>query len=154
MKNINISLLEYIDDEKKSEADFKFLDNESILCNRYKFKSLLYLIIQITNNHRRLANFFTKVEKILDHIKIYIQKHFSQYEIFKIFESNKRLLLYLIDSKILIIDDQIISDIKKDDDMKNYFSPEIEISDNNIHKQSENFDQNRKKGKMKIIFAS
>ncbi len=58
-----------------------------------------------------------------------LQKYFTNSEIFEIFKNNKRILLFLIEGRVIIIDEYIVSRITSYEfDRKNYreyFLPEI-----------------------------
>lgn len=94
MRNIQINILDYISDESDNDEKFenimKLLDK--IHENKYELKSLLFLIVNISNNQYRTANFFSKIERILIVFKDYLKMYFSNSEIFHIFKSNKRIL--------------------------------------------------------------
>ena len=129
--------------------------------------SLFHLITKISNNHYRFPYFFEKIQKILLDLKDSIIKNYTNYEIFHIFKSNKRLLLFLIEEKILKIDEKIVAFISNKLSFKNmsfehveikinkykdynyfeYFAPEIKpfLQDLEVN-IPENFDELRKLG--------
>ena len=134
MRNIQENLLVFLEDDSNTEENFqnllKILDDQRINENRQNFKLLLHLIVKISKNHHRGPNFFSKIEKILRNFKIDIGKYFSNIDIFKIFKSNKRLLLFLHEEQIMKIDGQIAQIIitgKKyqSKEYPQYFAPEI-----------------------------
>ncbi|KAK8841342.1 hypothetical protein M9Y10_026956 [Tritrichomonas musculus] len=133
MKRIQVLLLEYLEDEsdhKERYEDFqKIIIDQKIIEDRYLFKSLLLLINNIGNHHQRVGNFISKIERILGFFKDNIKNNFSNSEIFKLFESNKRILLFLIEEKIIVIDECFVSQLSgyKYSSMKypEYFAPEI-----------------------------
>ena len=93
--------------------------------------SLLHLISKIGNNYHSFANFFSKIERILLFFKEDIPKYFSNSEIFNIFKSNKKILLFLIEQQIIVIDEYIAKKIINTDKFINakypqYFQPEIQ----------------------------
>ena len=61
----------------------------------------------IIENHHRSQNFFTKIEQILQFLKIDISQTFSNKELFDMFLQNKRILLYFIENEIIKIDKSI-----------------------------------------------
>ena len=97
--------------------------------NKHEFKSLLHLILRISDNHYRGTNFFNKIEKILLFFKDDIKNKMSNSEIFQIFKSNKRILLFLIEEKIMILDEIIAESFLQTKFNKakyfEYFLPEI-----------------------------
>ena len=111
MKRIHESLLNFIDDEDNPEENFQnfnsLFNDLKIRDNIHMFKSLLHLIVEIGNNHHRGPNFFSKIGQVLRLFKEDIKKNFSNTEIYYIFISNKRIFLFLIEEKIIIIDEFI-----------------------------------------------
>ena len=97
LKDIQNSILEFLNSEEN--LSFSSLEkklNQQFIKNRQILKSFLYLIAKIANNHFRCPLFFQKIEQILIYFHVEINKNFTNYEIFKIFQKNKRLLLFLI----------------------------------------------------------
>lgn len=76
-----------------------------------KIKSLLLLIIKISNNHHRCPDFNEKVFKILLLFKSQINRIFSNDDIFNFFKGNKRNLLFLLEEGIFHIDEQIATEM-------------------------------------------
>ncbi|KAK8871487.1 hypothetical protein M9Y10_007216 [Tritrichomonas musculus] len=87
------------------------------------------MLVNIAYHHKRIPNFFNKIENILKIFEDSLKKY-SNYEIFQIFSSNKRILLFLIKEKLLVIDDHIshimISDKYIERQYHTFFYPEIE----------------------------
>ena len=133
-KKIQESLLDYIDDETNMEEKYQNLvflfDDINIHSNRYKIKLLLNLISKISDNHHRLPNFFYKIDRILHLFSEDMKKYFTNSELFNIFKSNKRLIFFLLEEKIMIMNEDIVKIIitKKylDANYPQYFSPEIQ----------------------------
>ena len=158
MKLIQCALLKFVEDEANTEENYdnflKIIADQKIIEDRYKLKSLLQLINSIGNNHQRVYNFIDKIEQILIHIKKSIISFFTNSEIFKLFEENKRILLSLIQEKIIIIDEYIVSEITKNYNFKKkypeYFAPEIRpfLTDEFINKYK---NQNMNLKNIKII---
>ena len=145
MKSIQIALLDFLEDESdESEDKFEYLINlissHKIINDKYEFKALLQLMNNISLLHRRCPNFISKNERLLRHFKKDIQKYFSNSEIFKIFKLNKRILLFLIEEKMMTIDEYIFSQITSKKYAKEkyieYFQPEIKqfLTNGNIEK--------------------
>lgn len=162
MKIIQGKILSIIEKDSDIEEEFdnlqKMIFEERILDNRHKLESLLELISKIAKNHHRQSNFFEKIQKILLSLKNDIKKHFSNYDIFKIFKSHKIIILFLIKEKIIKIEDLIIQKITKGKYVKRrypeYFYSEIKdyldeetmkelISEPNF---SDDYEELRKKG--------
>lgn len=143
MKNIQSRLLAFIEQEEKAEENFEQLHkliNDRFKECKYSINSLLHLLTEIGNNHHRSNNFFSKIEKIILIIKDQIKQNFSQSEIFNIFRSNKRLLLFAIKEKLIIMDKSIAQKIMTEINKSIYFLPEIKpfLSEINNTKNNEN----------------
>ena len=134
MKKIQQNLLDLLDYEKNIEEKYQNLknvfDDIKIYDDQYKIKSLMYLLLHICKNHHREEGFFNKIEQILKLFKDSLQKYFSNSELFHIFKSNKRILLFLIEEKIMTLDEFIAKRIIKgkylDRKYPQYFQPEIQ----------------------------
>ena len=138
MKTIHSIIITFLDNEGNVEENFQNtinrFDDHKVHDDRHKIKLLLHLFTKLINNHYRSPNFFNKFERILLYFKGDMKKYFPNWEIFNIFKSNKRILLFLIDEKILFIDKYIInsfligqnSNKYIDSDYLQYFSLEIQ----------------------------
>ena len=135
MKDIQDNILNFLEEEVNSEENFLILEKKfkdtKISDNIYDILSLLHLISRIWNNSYRFPNFFSKLERILLIFKKDIKKYFSNSEIFNIFKSNKRILLFLIEQQIIVFDENIAKKIActyKYIEAKypQYFQPEIQ----------------------------
>ena len=134
MKDIQENILNFLEEAKFEENLLILKDifnNSKISNSQYDLLSLLHLISKIGNNFHHFPNFFSKIERILLIFKIDIKKYFSNSEIFNIFRSNKRILLFLIEQKIIAIDEYIVKKIVKTDKYikakyPQYFQPEIQ----------------------------
>ena len=135
MKSIQNSFLEFLEDGSEAEdkyENFINLVSTQQICNEgHEFKELLQLISSIVNDHHRVGNFISKVEQVLRQFKKSIQKYLSNSKLFKIFKDNKRILLFLIEEKMMSIDESIFSIVTKDIYIKKkyceYFQPEIKL---------------------------
>ena len=162
-KKLQESIIYYIENENEiSNRDSIFFKNliqqindEQICQDRQEMLSFLYMISSISKHHRRFDNFFFKIENLLLEYKKEICNFFTAEKLFSIFKSNKRILLFLIEQKMLKIN-QSIADvmIKKYNkyEYKKYFFPEIKKFLSNEEKNQENeidektFEENRKNG--------
>ena len=104
------------------------------------------MIVKVCDYHKRNPSFFTKIIKILELFKNDLKNNFTNLAIFKIFESNKRILLFLFEQGIIKMDDPIVS-ILTNSEYKSYFDPEITKFrlKKDVEKQ-EDFDLKRKEG--------
>ena len=86
----------------------------------------------MSNNHYRVTDFFNKIEKILLLFKDDMKKYFSNSDLFHILKSNKRLLLFLFEENIMVIDEFIVKNIINTYNIfynsyyPQFFQPEIE----------------------------
>ena len=152
MKSIHQNLIDFLDQMQDEEERFLNIIRSlvDLKKDQHKLKSILYMLVNISNNHHRYPQFFNKIEKILQSLKTDITKYYSNYEIFKIFKSNKLLLLFLIEENIIIVDENIENKIKKIDSKiinhykfyNNYLFPE-KVSNNEI---DDNFNEKRRIG--------
>lgn len=161
---IQNNLLDYLDNENGYEEYFEnlmnFLIEQQIKDDRFELKSLFQLITKISNNHHRTINFFDKIEQIIITFKELIKTFFSNYEIFNIFKSNKRILLFLFEEKILTPDLSIFNTIStykyQLENYPEYFFPEFQsfydqesIDNVKVYTSEDDFEkfkQNRKIG--------
>ncbi|KAK8892285.1 hypothetical protein M9Y10_029510 [Tritrichomonas musculus] len=129
-RNYQEYLLEFFSNDINTFQEF--IENiESIRDqnDRLEFMSFLYLLSNIANNYHRMPNFFNKIDSILLNYKDYIKQNFSQIELFKIFKKSKRILLFLLDNKMLTMTqgmaDTITKEFYRKADYPAYFYYEI-----------------------------
>ena len=110
MKKIHNHVLNFIDKENDQEELFQNIkqeiQNQNISTDSHLFKTFLYMLSKILNNHYRYPNFFAKIEKIILQYKTEIKQKFKNSEIYKIFEKSPKFLLFLIKEKIIEIDEE------------------------------------------------
>ena len=94
-------------DDYKKELGRIFEISHDIKNNKYKIKSILHLIESITSNHFYDKNYWERIEDILLLIKDDITNLLTNDEIFTIFKNNKKMILFLFQSNILIPDHSI-----------------------------------------------
>lgn len=136
IKSIQDALLSYIDEENQDDELYHRLIELKIHEDNDNFKAFLYLISKISNTHYRSHEFYNKIDKLLHNFKNEILKNYSNPAIFDIFSSNKRIILFLIQSNIINIDEYILSQLQ----IKNYlpyFSPEIKKLGKTAEKEDE-----------------
>lgn len=145
MSKIQNSLLEYVENDQETDQNLIQLINEyKISNNKKELKQFIHIFMQILNNHHRQHDFYDKVLKILTFIKNDIKKYFANDEIYNLFESNNRIILFLINEEILILNEYICKKINHE-----YFAPEISVfkhEEKNQQNLPENFDKMRKIG--------
>lgn len=159
-KTLQDNIISFIEDDENTEENFQnlqeYFDNYKIREKKFEIKSLFYLISKISNNYHRSPNFFPKIERILMSFRDETKKFFTNFGIFQIFKNNKRILLFLIEEKMMVIDQQIASIITCDKYLKafypQYFYPEIKsfipenLATKVVTEITENFERNRKNG--------
>ena len=147
MKKIQQYILNVIDNESHNEENlFHLLQDLQITKDPANFKLFLSLLVSITNNHSFTYLFITKIKKILQHYVDEIQKYYFNDEIYYIFSKNRFILLFLIENKIIKINQNIISFMLTDyTQTKNlsYFYTEIkdiiDFNSNNIPQELQKF---------------
>ena len=134
-KKLYNSVLSFIDDFNCDDHDFQsliaFIKSNNIQESREELSHLLRLISNLIDSHHRNPYFFEKIEKIILNIKDAIQQFFSNIEIFDIFKSNKRIVLFLLEKEIVKLDQSIFSYMIQKVDLNgtkycHFFLPEIE----------------------------
>ena len=110
-KKLQENILLFLDNDDNNDDYFSnlinFFGDQNICSDKQELSLIFHLITSISNNHHRQTCFFTKIEQILLHFRNDIFQYFTNYEIFNIFKSNKRILLFLIEEKIIEIDKSI-----------------------------------------------
>lgn len=126
MQAIQTALLELIEAETDKDNKYQklFYVLDDIKEDNNLLKSFLHLLMKVSKNHRRLSDHFTLVENIINSFKEDIQKYYSNSEIFTMFKGNRRILLYLLKTKMLKIDDFVYKKMQADK-YTNFFSPEL-----------------------------
>ena len=162
IKNTQQELLNFLDDDENYEENYQNLNqhlaDQKIGDDQEELELFLHLLVKLSNYHHRESNFYGKIEKILLIFKEKINKNLTNSEVFNIFKSNKRILLFLIEEKMLNFDKNIVKTIAEGKYLKynypSYFLPEIRLflTKQNINNDKqkdeipENFYENRKIG--------
>ena len=144
LSKLQSNILNYLDNNEDIEENLDNLNNiifDEIKAhdNIHELRLIMHLITKIANNFHRETNFFEKIENILQLFKEKMQKHLSNSQIFNIFKSNKRILLFLIEENILTFDKNILKKLICSKYIKakylHFFSPEIKqfVNDNFFH---------------------
>lgn len=139
-KDTQKAFLDFIDNENDIEENYQnllqLLNDQKIGGDPTELKVYFNLITKVANFHYRSSNFFDKIEKLLLYFKDQISRNFSNLEVFLIFQSNKRILLFLFNESILKFDDLVYKKIIINDDYLNFFYPEIVIYNNSAQYNS------------------
>lgn len=151
MKKIHQNLLEYLEDGSKEEEYQNLLtliDENHIRDLNSELKNFLHLIVSISNDHYRTPDFFGKIEQLILQFKDEISQNFTNFQIFKIFKRNKRILLFLIEQKLFEFNESIAQLVKQkeSDNFIKYFYPELKDFIQIQNKEIESFEEKRKEG--------
>lgn len=133
LKVFQNQLIKFIENKENTDENYQSILNilfdQQIINDIYVFKLTLHLIVNISNNRHRNLNFFDKIDQILRFLKNKISERMSNSEIFTIFKSSKRLLLFLIEEEIIKVDEYIVKNMTLNDfvdkNYPEYFAPEI-----------------------------
>lgn len=144
MKIIYDGFIDFLDNEDSIEEEFIYfntiLEKQNIKENPNDLRLFLHLLVNVSNNHHRKINFYKEIEKILISFKYELKRFYSNTRLYNIFKSNKKLLLFIINEK-LIIDYYILKNMIKGKyyvyNYPQYFAPEIK------HFVNENFHSSR-----------
>ena len=139
MKTIQDCIIEYLDNDNSCDVDafqeiLDNIDNFQIHDDFDMIESFLRLLLKISNNHHRSTDFFNKIEKILLLFKNDFS-NFTSFTLFNIVKSNKRILLFFIENKMITIDETIANILTSSKYLRRnyhlYFLPELKpIIDN------------------------
>lgn len=133
MRSIQSEFLKFIDDDENFEEKFQNLlllfEDKKIRENKNDLRLFLHHITSVCANHHRNKNFFNKIERVIKLFKDEIKKFYINSEIFSIFRKDKRILLFLVEEKILIFDEYVAKKITESKYAKKkypqYFTPEL-----------------------------
>ena len=135
-KNLYSSILEFLEesDGYNNDGFQKLIDvirNQQIEGNSEEMRRFLEIIKSIGENHHRDQHFNDEINQILEHYKDQIKQTLSNTEIFHIFENNKKIVLFLLKTNIITINDEICHEIlnKIENNGNRYchfFFPELE----------------------------
>lgn len=133
IKNFQEILIQYLEKEGVSEEDFQklnsYIDENKIKQDRYDLKQILHLLMHVSNNHRRNADFFNKIERVISIFKDNIAEFYTTEDLFNVFKNNKRMLLFLYKEEIIPPESSMVSIITnfkfKEWYYPHYFLPEF-----------------------------
>ncbi|KAK8840474.1 hypothetical protein M9Y10_030679 [Tritrichomonas musculus] len=131
-KNVQDKFLYFLENDENIDENFQNLKKLFIVTklrdSQHDLKLFLRLLLKVTNNYHRGPIFFGKIFQILQLFKDDIKKYKND-EIFQLFKSNKRILLFLIEEQILTVDEYFVKQIIKEKylakEYPQYFAPEI-----------------------------
>lgn len=171
MKLIHKNILDFVDSDEDLESKYeelgRVLNPTQIKKNKFGLIEILYIILCIANKHYRSYNFFDKIERMLLLLKEDIKNTFTNNEIYDFFQTNNRILLFLLQEKLLTIDKYVHEAIHRnilinntpyleinafmpnENQARYYFSPELDPSEPPVCKDdfdADTFNQKRKNG--------
>ena len=133
-KKFYVKLMEFLENSETSDSNFiqiiELINDAKLTEDHEEFKIFLRLLLNLSNHHHRQTNFISNIEKIFLHLMDQIKQTFSNYVIFNIFQSNKIILLFLIETKVLTIDEKIYHEIMNKQELNglqyfHFFIPEM-----------------------------
>ena len=134
-KKLYTALIEYINDQDNDETKYQ------IIIKRFKDQKFgekyddtvenLHMLVKVWENHHRTHTFLNKIKRILLNFKSKIKETLPNTKIFKIFQSDKLLLLFIIQNNFITIDESISrmllnNDIEFNTNYRHFFFPEIQ----------------------------
>lgn len=133
-KDIQSKLLEFVDASTNPNNYFDnliaLISDQKIVESPLEFKEFIRLLVQISNDHHRSPDFFDKIEQILLHYNQNIKKSFTNKEILDMFNSNKKLLLFVIENKFITVDQSLFRTLKSKNFSSayylNYLFPQVQ----------------------------
>lgn len=127
IQSLVLTFIENDDDDENFQAFTKFIEDNNISKNKEDLKDLLYMILMISNDHHRENNFFGKIMQILKYLLPSIKIHFTDFEFFKIYQSNNIIIINLIHNKMIVLERNMLDSmlsyqmIKSFENQSNYF---------------------------------
>lgn len=142
-KELRNNLIYYIDNggDCNLEKLIDIFEKQKYRGNRSEIKQVLYLMSIISIDHYKCQDFWNRMEQILLYFKSDITNLFSNEEILNIFKmANKHILLFLLNEKLLFIDDISLQSIYEYPRYFYYFFPEIQqfLSENQQNEMKKN----------------
>lgn len=109
-KLIHQKLIDYLDSDDDIEEECQNLlltiHNQQIKNDPIELKEFFLMLLTFTNFYHRKRDFYDKIDRILACLRDEIEENYTNSEIFEIFHSNKRVLLFLTENNIFKFDRQ------------------------------------------------
>lgn len=114
-KELYSSLMEFIDATENNDINLliTFFDEQDILQDKDELISTFHLLSKIADNHHFSPDFIDKFRQIILYLIQAKSSNISDFEIYKIFRNNKRILLLFLEQGIIKPDKKIIQKSKK-----------------------------------------
>ena len=119
LQSLVLCFIENDDDEENFNNLATFIQDSNISKNKLDLLDLFHLILHIASNHHRESNFFDKIIKIFLYLNFEIKNFFTDQDIYNIFITNKMMILFLIQNKIIIPSEKLINLIISNDHCNN-----------------------------------
>ena len=123
--------LAFIENEGETNNDFNnlitFIQKHKYTESKEELKGFLRLILKVSKNHHRHPNFCKKIEQIIMQFSKEIKQKYSNHEIFGIFKSDMKILLFLFTTKMIESDEYIAHELIKKRSFSLFFSPKSRI---------------------------
>lgn len=141
-------LFTYIDSEDDSGDEYKnlikMIDEQHIRQNKKELKEFLLLLNSVSNNYHRTPTFSQRFEQLYKVLSDDIKNHFTNEEIYDLFNDNKLSLYLLTHTNAFTIDSTIGQKIKdKGSKFFGFFIPEIKPLLDSRFRVQETFDDQR-----------
>ena len=134
MEELQSLVLILLDNSEFDESDYKnliqFITKHEIQTKKDNLQHFLQILSNIYSKHHRDVGFSSKIEKILLDLQNNIKQTLSNSSLYNIFQSNKGILLFLLNQNILTLDESIFNSIietREENGVKfcHFFIPEI-----------------------------
>ena len=113
MMEVQNLFLTFLDDENINQNNLivliNYIDDQRIRQDKHHLTSFLHLFSSIVDYHHRTINFYDKSFQIILFLKDDLKRNYSNLEIFNFFRNNCRIILFLIEEKIIYVDYLITS---------------------------------------------
>ena len=97
-----LTFIDSKEEESQSYANLiEYLELKNIKKNTKESTYFIQLILHISENHNRRVDFFGKIEKILLYFSDFITSNFQSFDFFDIFQTNRRIVLFLLENKLI-----------------------------------------------------
>ena len=99
-----------------------YINDQEIQEDGNELRQFIHLIVSISKSFHRFSNFYDVIIQIFEMVKDLFPKYLTNKETYDILKSDKRLILYFIENKILHVDSVIAHQMmRKPNIMANYF---------------------------------
>ena len=103
-----------------------YINDQEIQEDGNELRQFIHLIVSISKSFHRFSNFYDVIIQIFEMVKDLFPKYLTNKETYDILKSDKRLILYFIENKILHVDSVIAHQMmRKPNIMANYFYNEL-----------------------------